>query len=222
MPSRAESPPLPEERQDDERQGRRELAAVSRELYAAGLLTPSGGNLSVLLPGEQGLVITPSGLHKGRLSADEMILLDRAGRPAARLAPGTAPSVETPVHLAVYRGRADVRAVVHGHPVHATAVATLGLRLEPVALDVGLFADPPVLPFIHPGSEELARSVAGALARRDVVLLAGHGAFAVGPSLEEAAARLAGLEHACRLFLLIRQHAREGGFPPGIPPTSLE
>jgi len=198
-----------------EEQLRADLAAVSGELYERGLLTPSGGNLSAMLPGRSRILITPSGSHKGRLTPEAMVMVGRDGRPPADLVPGVAPSVEAPVHAAIYRSRPDAGAVVHAHPLHATVAATLGLELkpEPAMVDVAAFARTPILPYMPPGSPSLARGVAGALATCDTVLLAGHGAFAVGPSLDAATARMIGLERACELWLLMRRLAADVAFP---------
>jgi autoinducer 2 (AI-2) kinase len=185
-------------------------------LYDHGLLTTRGGNLSVMLPGSSRIVITPSGLLKGSLGPSDMVVVGRDGRRVDPGPPDLKPSTETPVHTAVYRARPDARAIVHAHPPHATTVATLGLTIEPVTVELAAYSGVPTLPYLPPGSPSLARRIVGALADADLVLLAGHGAFAVGTSLDAAVGEMDGLERACQSYLLLRQQS--GGRPlPPIP-----
>ncbi len=182
---------------------RRALTRMSRELYRQGLLTPSGGNLSVRLAGGAGILITPSGLFKGRLRAADMVRIGLDGQVVGAALPGRVPSIEAGVHATVYRARSDVAVVVHGHPPHATAVATKGLTLDGVTVEGREFGRVPRVPFLPPGSAELAEAVAGALTAHDAVLLEGHGVFAAGASLRAAADLLMEVEHACRVMLLM-------------------
>jgi ribulose-5-phosphate 4-epimerase/fuculose-1-phosphate aldolase len=178
---------------------------MSRELYRQGIITPMGGNLSVRPDGRAMVLITPSGLHKGRLRAADMVLAGFDGGVAVLSAlPGHVPSVETGVHVAVYRARPDVTAVVHGHPPHATALVTDGVPIEPVTVEGIRFARVPRVGPYPPGSAALAEAVAAALTGNDAVLLEGHGAFTAAGTLHAAADLMIELEHACRVQLLMR------------------
>lgn len=192
---------------------RRALARMARELYRQGIITPLGGNLSARLAGTAEILITPSGIHKGGLRAVDMVVASFDGRMAGPALPGRVPSVETVVHAAVYLARTDVMAVVHGHPPHATAVATMGLALDAVTIEGARFARVPRVGYHPPGSAALAEHVASALTVSDVVLLEGHGVFAAGASLRAAADLMIEVEHACRVQLLMR------GDRDPLPPT---
>ena len=101
---------------------------------------------------------------------------------------GKRPSSELPMHLACYRARGDVRAVVHTHSPFATGVASAGVTLRPMFPDFAAIidSDVPTLSFVTPCGEELAGVVAGAIMNANAALLANHGVVAVGANLREA------------------------------------
>ena len=179
----------------------RDIARVCRRLYERGLIAGQDGNVSARI-GPERVLVTPAGASKVDVKPRELVELTMSGA-SVRGAAGARPSSEVAVHLAAYRVRADIRAVVHAHPPVATAFAVAGEALEAEALaelqyGVGRV---PVVPFAPPGSPELAQRVATFLVSHDVVLLANHGAVAVGPSVQVAHQRMESLEHAARILL---------------------
>jgi len=176
---------------------REEICNWARELYELRLTTSRGGNLSVRQ--EDRVFITPSGVHKGRLSPRDIVVTDMQGKVMGR----GRPSIELAMHLAVYRVRPDARAVIHAHPVHATALAVAGRTIDP-SMHPELEASFPKLPLIPPapcGSEELANLVAEAVKEADVVLLGGHGTLALGRSVEAALVLTESVEFGAHLLL---------------------
>ncbi|MGC8873302.1 MAG: class II aldolase/adducin family protein, partial [Chloroflexia bacterium] len=148
---------------------RREMVQVVEELYRQGLITASGGNISVRIEGEAACWITPRGLFKGGLCPDLMVRIDLNGNP---LQPeGPAPSSEWPMHTALYRARPEVRAVVHAHAPYATVLALCGLPFLPVTAEAALLGEVPTVPFVMPGTQELARTVAEALGHGTACIL---------------------------------------------------
>jgi len=137
--------------------------------------------------------------------------------PAA--SPRRRPSSETPMHLAIYRARADVRAVVHTHAPAATAFAMTGARLdEPLLPEVVVHLGPVALvPYARAGTEKLPQAMVPYLAGHDVFLLANHGAVTVGRTLEEAYFQMERLE----LFARIRLAALKLGPSCPLPPEEL-
>src|SRR3989442_13971808 len=99
-------------------------------MYQLGFISGTEGNVSVLEAPDR-LWITPSGHHKGLLQPADLLLIDLQGDV---LFGNGRPSSETPMHLALYRCRPDIRAVVHAHPPLATALTVAGWRLEPPLL----------------------------------------------------------------------------------------
>ena len=186
----------------------REIVMVCRRLYERGLIAGQDGNVTVRI-GPDRVLVTPAGFSKVDVRLRDLVELTLAGTRRGG-ASGVRPSSEVAVHLAAYRARPDVRAVVHAHPPLATAFAVAGEAIDDAALaelQYGI-GRVPVVPFAPPGSLELAQRVATFLVSHDVVLLANHGAVAVGPSLLAAHQRMESLEHAARI-LLAAQHVRQ-------------
>ena len=192
---------------------RRAMVELGRELGRAGLIVAREGNLSVRLEAGRFLV-TPSGARKDRLEPAELVIVGLAGQSlAARTGPG--PSTEWPLHRTFYAARAEVGAIIHAHPVHAVALSVAGLpfpeRILPEAYHV--LGDVPTAEFARPGTEEMARVLAPHVGAR-AVILAQHGAVAVGASLDEAYERLATLEHAAQIAILAHGLGHVNMIPP--------
>jgi L-fuculose-phosphate aldolase len=189
---------------------------VGRRLYARGLIGGHEGNVSVRL--DSTLLITPAGVCKGFMTPDMIVRTDLEGRPVD----GGRASTEILMHTAVYRRRGDVRAVVHAHPPTATGFAVAGVALDRPLLAEAVFTlgPVPVIPY--------------------ALLMANHGALAVGDTLERAWERMETLEQLARITLVtrilgqdhalpgtevgaLREAAARGGYPPpvcapGAPP----
>ena len=179
------------------------LCRVGRLLYDRGYAAANDGNLSLRV-GEDRLLITPSGVSKGRMTPDMLLLTDLEG---TVLEGDRHPSSEGKLHLAVYRRRPDAAAVVHAHPPVATAFAVCrrGLETPYVAeLAAGLGAVPCTPSFAMLSTDEVPDSVQPYLADHNAVLLANHGALAWGGDLWEAFDRLETVEHTAKIVLNAR------------------
>ena len=183
------------------------IVRAGRRLADAGLVAGPDGNVSVRF-GDAQLLVTPSGASKGELREQDLVLVDLDGRPAA--GERGRPSSELALHLALYRARPDAAAVVHAHPPTATGFALAGEDLmAPLLPEVILQAGGvPLVPYALPGSQALADAVACAAERHDALLLANHGAVAIGATLETAVQVMESLEHAARIVLVARQLGR--------------
>jgi len=109
-----------------------ELIEAGRTLYRLGMVPATSGNLSARLT-DGCLAITVSGRHKGRLTADDIMLIDAAGHSLD----GRRPSAETGLHLQIYRRFPDAGAVLHPHSVNATLLSR-GRRAPLVLTDYEL------------------------------------------------------------------------------------
>lgn len=177
---------------------RRELTDFCSLLYERRLTFSAGGNVSVR-DGEM-ILITPSGRNKGLLRPEDMVAVDMDGRPLE----GGKPSIELGFHLAIYRSRPEVGAVVHCHPLHSTALAVRGepLRCGLTPEGVLLLGDVPLVPYATPGSEELVRLVSSYALDHDAIIMEKHGALTVGDDLEQAYNRMEELEFQAQLQFL--------------------
>lgn len=179
-----------------------DLVEICRRVYDRGMVGGSGGNVSIR--SRDGLLITPTGMRLGDVVADDLVALGPDGVPLD----GGHPSKEWRMHLACYR-RASVNAVMHVHSVYSVGVATLR-DLDPAcampvytpgyAVRVGRL---PAVPYLRPGSAELAEEVSAVIAGRNTVLLANHGVLAVGGDLTEAFNLIEEIEENAQLHFIL-------------------
>ncbi len=175
---------------------------VCRRLYERGLIAGQDGNVSVRL-GPDRILVTPAGLSKVDVTGADLVEVTLAGD---RVRGTRAPSSELAVHLAIYRGRRDVIAVVHAHPPVATGFAVAGETLPQNVLPELVYSVGPValVPYETPGTKALADRFIPVLDGHDAWLMANHGAVTAGPSLLVAHQRMESLEHAARILLAAR------------------
>ena len=194
---------------------REAVCRVGKLLYDRGYVAANDGNISVRV-GEGRLLITPSGVSKGRMTPDMLLVTDLDG---TVIEGNRHPSSEGKMHLEVYRGRPDVNAVVHAHPPVSTAFAVCRRGLETPYLSelvAGLGQVPCTPSFAMLSTEEVPQSVRPYLADHNALLLANHGALAWGGDLWEAFDRLETVEHTAKI---VRNAQLLGG---GIPLTEEE
>src|SRR5690348_7809233 len=155
----------------------RDLARTIRRLYERGLVSGVGGNASVLLPSKRQILITPAGYFKGGLAEGDLVRVSLKGKVIGK---GN-PSSELPTHLAVYRIRKDVAAVVHGHPPTAVALVTAGITVPSMTPEHAVMIKRlEVVGFAAPG-EAGAKAIEESLKKRcDLVGIRNHGFFSLG------------------------------------------
>ncbi len=184
---------------------RADIVEIGRRLYARGLIGGNEGNVSVR-DGDV-LYVTPPGVCKGFLSTDMIVRTDLEGRPLD----GHRASTEVLMHTAVYARRPDVCGVVHAHPPTATAFAAAGLPLDRplIAEAVVTLGAVPVIPYGTPSTPALAEGVGAAICDAQALLLANHGALAVGADVFRAWERMETLEQLAKVTLLTRLIGRD-------------
>jgi len=177
-----------------------EVAYFMRRLYDKGLTTTSGGNISLKV-GENDFLVTASQTDKGRMNADDIGLVHLDGKSDES---DFKSSMETGMHLAVYKARKDVKAIVHAHPVFATAFAisnkTVNCKLMGEAR--AICGEPTTAEYELMGTKSLATVVAQAAQNSNIVLMQNHGVLAVGETLLEAFDRLEVFEASAKLTFI--------------------
>src|SRR5256885_9133512 len=185
-----------------ERAARAAMVEVGRRLYARGLVNGGEGNLSCRL-GPRRLLCTPTGLNKGHMREEELVVTDLDGDPQNDL---KRPSSELLLHLACYQERPDCLAVVHAHPPHAVALTLIGEDLVPCMPEAGTaLGDVPTARYQTPGTERVAEAVRPHLGSAEVVLMERHGALCMGfgpQALLDACDKMEMLDGVARVQLL--------------------
>ena len=180
-----------------------QVLSVSRRLCEEGCFgakSGSGGNVSMLVEGEDTVVVTPSSLKYSDMTLDDICVVDLDRN---RIDGTRDPSIETPMHIAVYKNRKDVNAVIHSHPPYASIFAVLNEPIPPlfdeVAVAVGNAID--VVPYGLSGSPDLLKNVTERLSNRcHCYILQNHGALCIGKSLDKAVLYLELLEKVACIY----------------------
>jgi L-fuculose-phosphate aldolase len=190
-----------------EEQIRDDIVEVGRRLWGRGYVASNDGNISVRLD-ERRLMTTPANVSKGFMTPDMMVITDFEGK---KLSGDRKASSEIKMHLQVYRDRPDANAVVHAHPPTATGFAVAGIPLDRAVLAevVTTLGSIPIAEYATPSTDELPAACSKYLKAHDGLLLANHGALAIGPDLFTAYYRMETIEHFAKISLVTRMLGRE-------------
>jgi L-fuculose-phosphate aldolase len=182
---------------------KKEVLAAAREMREKGLVTGTAGNVSQRLEpqGNQPLLaITPSSRDYNSLSPDDIQILDFDTQ---KVEGDLSPSVETALHIGIYRARPDVNAVIHTHSVYATAAAVSGLAIPPILEEQVIYLGGEIRCAVYApsGTPELAKNAVTTLGDCNAVLLANHGAVGIGKNMTDAFRAAELLEKTVQIYL---------------------
>lgn len=179
---------------------RHDIVEVGRLVYQKGWVAANDGNISVRLDGEH-LLCTPTGVSKGMMHVDDLIVVDMQGNKVRGRRERTS---EIAMHLTVYSMRPDIQSVVHAHPPVATGFATAGKPLSLALLPeviIGLGCVP-LADYGLPGTPALTDGMLPYIPKYDAILMANHGAVCYGPGVFEAFFKMETVEHYARIYLV--------------------
>jgi methylthioribulose-1-phosphate dehydratase len=193
-------------------EGAAALVEAGRQLHARGWVPATSGNLSVRLD-EDHVGITVSGRHKGRLTTDDIMVVDMDGNSLD----GRRPSAETLLHTQIYRRFPEAGAVLHTHSVNATLLSRLaggevvleGYELLKAFEGVATHEARLVVP-VFPNDQDIAGLAAMVATRIQgcapvyAYLIAGHGVYSWGRTVEDALRHLEALEFLFECELRMR------------------
>ena len=170
---------------------------IGNKLYLKNLTVATSGNISIKT--EEGIYITASGTSLGRLKEEDIVLIDIDGKEISK---GIASS-EKKLHVAIYKKRPDIKAVIHTHPVYLTSFAVCHKKLkEPIMSEnILYFEDIPVAKYAMPSSDELVENTIKHLIKKDVVMMANHGAIAIADNIENAFSRMETAEYYAQVSI---------------------
>ena len=179
---------------------RKEIARFMRRLYRQGLTTTSGGNISLRLPDDH-IAITPSASDKGSMKWKEVGLMTISGK---NMTPGMKPSIESAMHLSIYRKRSDITAIIHAHPVFASSFTAMKCTINTnlTAEAQAICRKHLFVPYALMGTADLAEKAAESIMKADILLLENHGILTTGASLLQAFDRIEVLENAAKMTLI--------------------
>jgi len=179
----------------------RAVSTYAKLLHSSGYVANHDGNVSVRMPDEKRFIATPTALSKRLVEAHDLVTVDIEGKV---LSGRRRIFSEWHLHATCFKARPDVRAVIHAHPVTATA---FGLARRPL----GVFAMPepivslgkevPLISYAMPKSSNQDAEIERALKTSDAMLIAGNGVLAVGADLEQAFLRLELVEHYAKILM---------------------
>lgn len=179
---------------------RKDVASFMRRLYKRGLTTTSGGNISLRITDDI-IAITPSATDKGRMKWKEVGIMTLTGE---NLTPDLKPSIEFEMHLAIFNKKHEVTAIVHAHPVFASAFTAMKLKINTnlTAEACAILGEPLLVPYALMGTASLASVVAENVQHSDILLLENHGILTTGSNLLQAFDKIEVLENAAKMTVI--------------------
>lgn len=193
-----------------------QIVMIMERIYGYGMTTTSGGNISVM--DEDGDIwITPSGIDKGNLKPDDIVLVKKSGEIIGK----HKPSVELPFHEMIYRARPDIKAIIHAHPP-AVMAFSLAREIPNTKLipNVHLICgEVQLVEYALPGSTVLGQKIADAFKKGiNTAILANHGIVVGAENLFKAFMAFETLDFCAQLEI----RARAIGTPKALRPKDLE
>lgn len=179
---------------------RTQIVTVGQMLFQNGLITDSSGNISLFDRQKKVIAVTRSGAACQNLDFNDVIIVDQNGHTVNGEG---VPTSELSFHLALYKNRVDINAIIHTHSTYATTLACLGWELPAVHYLIGFAGKKvPLAPYATFGSEELAQYIIDVIGQGNAVLLTNHGLVAIGENLNDAFRVAREIEFTAKIFYL--------------------
>ena len=183
-----------------ERELRQDIVEIGKLVFQKGWVAANDGNITIRMDDER-VLCTPTGVSKGMMHPDDMIICDMQGNKILGQKERTS---EVAMHLTIYSLRPDIRAVVHAHPPVATGFAAAGKSLNTALLPeviIGLGCVP-LAAYGLPGTPALTEPMLPLIPKYDAILMANHGAVCYGEDVYKAFFRMETVEHYARIQLV--------------------
>src|SRR5438067_3041213 len=180
-----------------------QMCDIGRRIWIKGFCAGNEGNHSYRLS-ENRVLCTPTGISKGNLKPDDLCTVDLEGKQVAGTRKRTS---EINLHLAIYKTRPEIRAVIHSHPPHATAFAVAGVDLPTcIHPEAEVFLGPvKTAKYVTPGDKRLGESILPYVKDGNTILMGNHGVVCFHSDLEYAYYQLEIVDAYARILLLTKQ-----------------
>ena len=185
---------------------RKIVVQAAQQLLRLGLVAATSGNVSLKLEGDEkeGLIaITPAGTDYETMTPEDIVVVDYD----VDVIEGDAvPSSESLTHMAVYKARSDISAVIHTHSIYASVLAVAGVPLPPILDELVAYLGGPVevAEYGFPSTEDLGEKAIQAMGERNAVFIRNHGVLAAGRDMPDALRACELVERAAQIYIQAR------------------
>lgn len=182
------------------------VVQAAQQLLRLGLVAATSGNVSLRLEGDmnEGLIaITPASTDYETMKPEDIVVVDYD----VDVVEGeTVPSSESLTHVAVYKARSDISAVIHTHSIYASVLAVAGVPLPPILDELVAYLGGPVevAEYGFPSTEDLGEKAMQAMGERNAVFIRNHGVLAAGRDMPDALRACELVERAAQIYIQAR------------------
>jgi L-fuculose-phosphate aldolase len=183
-----------------EQEYRQDIVDIGRLVYQKGWVAANDGNITMRLDAQR-ILATPTGVSKGMMHVDDLIVIDMQGK---KLTGRRECTSEVAMHMKIYEMRPDIHSVLHAHPPVATGFASAGRPLNLALLPeviIGLGCVP-LAAYGLPGTPALTEPLIPYIPKYDAIMMGNHGAVSYGEDVYKAFFRMETVEHFARISLV--------------------
>ena len=182
------------------------VVQAAQQLLRLGLVAATSGNVSMRLEGDEkeGLIaVTPAGTDYETMTPEDIVVVDYD---VDVIEGDTVPSSESLTHVAVYKARSDISAVIHTHSIYASVLAVAGVPLPPILDELIAYLGGPVevAEYGFPSTEDLGEKAIQAMGERNAVFIRNHGVLAAGRDMPDALRACELVERAAQIYIQAR------------------
>lgn len=194
-----------------------DIVEICARLHRRNMLAAADGNISYRISDDE-ILITPSGIAKAFMSADQMAVINLKGEVLLGK-----PSSERLMHLEVFKSSPKAKAIIHAHPPTAIAWSIAQPELKKLPSDclsevILATGDIPFVPYARPGTQQMGDVLKEFLPQHRALILRSHGAIAWGEDMDEAYRGMERIEHSAEILFKAKQL---GGLHP-LPPEEIK
>ncbi len=182
------------------------VVQAAQQLLRLGLVAATSGNVSMRLEGDEKeslIAVTPAGTDYETMTPEDIVVVDYD---VDVIEGDTVPSSESLTHVAVYKARPDISAVIHTHSIYASVLAVAGVALPPILDELVAYLGGPVevAEYGFPSTEDLGEKAIQAMGERNAVFIRNHGVVAAGRDMPDALRACELVERAAQIYIQAR------------------